>query len=221
MIYKDSGWVCYEHWFRKDDHENKEYRNFDQAREFVRKLRLKSESEWMAYYSGGFRKKEKKPMDIPFFPHQIYRNHGWTSYSDFCGYDTNIDDRLYYSLNSPYRTFEEASEFSRNLGLENKRQWVLYCGGSIDNKEEKPIDIPFWPEVTYWDKGWMSYSDWLGVETITYRNFEDARAFVRGLNIKSREAWRRRCEPSLRNNLPKDIPSSLNIIQEVWVSRLR
>ena len=41
------------------------FRSFSEAREFVRSLELKSQSEWNAYKSG------KRPADIPSNPHQI------------------------------------------------------------------------------------------------------------------------------------------------------
>ena len=44
------------------------YRSFTEAREFARKLNLKSQNEWKAYCKSG-----KKPSDIPSDPWRTYK----------------------------------------------------------------------------------------------------------------------------------------------------
>jgi hypothetical protein len=46
---------------------NKEYRSFEDAREFVHRLQLKSSEEWNEYS-----KSDKKPSDIPADPRWQY-----------------------------------------------------------------------------------------------------------------------------------------------------
>ena len=55
------------------------------------------------------------------------------------------------------------------------------------NEENKPEDIPAYPDGVYKDSGWVSWGDWLGTGRIAnqnkvYRSFDEARAFVHSLD---------------------------------------
>jgi hypothetical protein len=56
----------------------RQYRSFKKARAFVRRLGLKSVSEWRDYCKSG-----EKPADIPANPHDTYANDGWAGYYDW------------------------------------------------------------------------------------------------------------------------------------------
>ena len=58
----------------------KVWRPFDEAREFVRSLQLRNQTEWNEYC-----KSNKKPDDIPSSPDIIYKNDGWISLGDWLG----------------------------------------------------------------------------------------------------------------------------------------
>ena len=59
----------------------KEFRSFEDAREFVRLLNLKSIEDWKEYCKSG-----NKPNNIPANPLQKYKKNGtWTSWGDFLG----------------------------------------------------------------------------------------------------------------------------------------
>ena len=58
----------------------REYRPFEEAREFVRTLGLKSISEWTKYAKSG-----KKPEDIPSTPNGVYKDKGWKGLRDWLG----------------------------------------------------------------------------------------------------------------------------------------
>ena len=75
------------------------WRSFEEARAFVRRLGLKSSSEWFAYCRSG-----KKPNDIPIGPHQVYANAGWIRWSDWLGGDRRYRD---------WRGFDDARAFVR------------------------------------------------------------------------------------------------------------
>jgi excinuclease ABC subunit A len=57
-----------------------EYKSYDEARSFVRKLKLKSTNDWLKYCKSGL-----KPYDIPSNPHNTYNNKGWNGMGDFLG----------------------------------------------------------------------------------------------------------------------------------------
>jgi len=58
----------------------KKFRTFEDARKFVRSLKLKNKNEWEI-----FAKSNKKPTDIPNAVSDVYKNKGWTSWGDFLG----------------------------------------------------------------------------------------------------------------------------------------
>lgn len=68
-----------------------------------------------------------------------------------------------------YRTFEKAREFIQTIGLNNHQEWRVYCKGELTNKPPKPEDIPVNPDRYYKDSGWVSWGDFLGIETIATR----------------------------------------------------
>jgi hypothetical protein len=88
-----------------------------------------------------------------------------------------------------WKPFGEAREYVRGLGLKNGAQWREYCRTS-----EKPADIPSTPYKVYRDK-WIGWGDWLGTGNIhggkrgSWRRFEEAREFVRGLGLKNSKEW--------------------------------
>ena len=58
------------------------YWSFKEARKFVHKLNLKSQSEWSKYCSSG-----KKPIEVPSHPHVVYSKE-WISMGNWLGTGT-------------------------------------------------------------------------------------------------------------------------------------
>ena len=58
-----------------------------------------------------------------------------------------------------------------------------------------PKDIPSNPNITYKNTGWVSYSDWLGIDIVAPQNinfvsFKEAKEFVKDLGLKTSMDWR-------------------------------
>jgi len=117
--------------------QDKQYRPFKEAREFVRKLKLKSKEEWKEYCKSG-----DKPDDIPKVPSQSYKN-------EFKGSGDWLGNWRIANQDKQYRPFKEAREFVRALNLKNQEAWYAYCKSG-----NKPDDIPSDPWITYkeWKK---------------------------------------------------------------------
>ncbi|MDA7509922.1 hypothetical protein N8527_01505 [bacterium] len=64
---------------------SRKYRTFNEARKFVRSLKLKNGEEWKAYKRSG-----KVPIDIPAAPQHAYLKKGWKGMRDWLG--TNADE---------------------------------------------------------------------------------------------------------------------------------
>jgi len=112
------------------------WRPFDEARELVRGLGLKSFVNWRAWLNSG-----NCPVDIPRSPRSVYRDE-WKGFRDF--------------LQRPWRLFGEAREYTRSLGLRTQREWKSWAKG-----EDCPNDIPFSVESVYSDD-WEGWGDFLG-----------------------------------------------------------
>src|SRR5262249_50808091 len=114
-----------------------------------------------------------------------------------------------------WRPFEDARAFVRDLGLKSAVEWTDYCKSG-----KKPDDIPSSPEYIFADAGWAGWGDWLGTGTVSlhfrkYRSFKKARAFARGLGLKSWSEWRNFCKSG---NRPDDIPNAPHMLyaEEGW-----
>ena len=193
--YKEFDWCGFGDWLgtgRVAPH-LKQFREFNEAREFVISLKISSLKEWKTYA-----KSSNRPLDIPSNPHHIYKTDGWISYGDWLGTGRVA------ARNKPFREFTLARDIVRKLRLKNIAEWRKYC------KSGKPDDIPSNPDSVYRRQGWISYGDWLGTNTIAtkmrkFRSYNEAKQFVHSLKILNSSEWRKYCKSG---NKPKDIPSA-------------
>ena len=92
--------------------QDREFWPYGKAREFVRKIGLKSYTEWVAY-----RKSGKLPDYIPQSPNRTYKNKGWIEgkgYGDWLGTGT-IAPQI---KSANFLPWPEAKQKMRNLGEE-------------------------------------------------------------------------------------------------------
>ena len=195
LIYAEDGWVSLADWLGSDKKpRGRPWRSFKKARAFVHTLRLRSVPEWFDYCRSG-----KRPSDIPSNPNLDYAKLGWASWGDWLGTGTISNH------GRRYRSFKKARSFVHSLGFKSLAEWSAYCQSG-----KKPADLPVHPERAYARDGWVSVGDWLGTGRIAdqfrkYRSFYKARAFVRGLKLKSQCDWRVYCKSGTK---PNDIPAN-------------
>lgn len=81
--YAKDGWAGFGDWVGSGNIANsrRKFRSFNNAREFVHRLGLKSSDKWSEYCKSG-----KKPNDIPAHPDRIFADAGWAGYGDWLGY---------------------------------------------------------------------------------------------------------------------------------------
>ena len=194
QIYKNTGWSGMADWLGTENLASHliEYQPFEEAREFVQSLGLKNQKEWYDWA-----KTDKKPDDIPASPGRTYKNNGWIGYGDWLG--TGVIAPRY----KVYRPFEEAREFARSLGLKSSSEWQEWA-----KTDKRPADIPSSPSNNYKNNGWISSGDWLGTGKISdkdkvFRDFEEAKAYVRTLGLSGTTAWN---EWAKSDKKPADIP---------------
>jgi len=168
------------------------YLPFEKAREYVHNQKLKNTREWKKWSKGTLEGKNKRPAFIPSNPDIVYKNDGWISWSDW--------------IRKPIKflSFEEARDFVRALGLSTQTDWQKYYQGKIEGMQ-KPENIPWNPQKIYADK-WNGIKDWLGTD---WRDFKEAREFVRNLGLNGQIEWRLYCKNELDgyDMKPIDIPT--------------
>ena len=104
--------------------------------------------------------------------------------------------------------FSRCRAFARSLKLKSRKEWQAWC----KVPGQRPVDVPSRPDRTYAGVlGWKGYGDFLGTGNTRYGNgesfkpFDEARAFARGLklsNVRAWWAWRK------TKHRPSDIPSN-------------
>jgi superfamily II DNA or RNA helicase len=211
--YANQGWKGYGDWLGtgRIANFNKVYRPFEEARSFARSLKLNTQNEWVKFCKGHFPDKGLLPDDIPASPPQTYRKKGWEGFGDWLGTGRIASQQIVY------RPFEQARSFVHSLELKSEKDWRRYSKGQIPEKGLIPDDIPANPNQTYRHKGWKGMGDWLGTGTIApqlrvFLPFEEARAFVHSLKLKSGDEWNEFCKGKLTQKgiLPPDIPRTPN-----------
>ena len=155
------------------------FREFNDAREFVRSQKISSETLWKKYAKSG-----KKPFDIPSNPVNTYKNE-WKSAGVI-----GLGPRRVADQYKVFKDFTNARSFVQSLNLRNGNEWKEYCKSG-----KKPNDVPANPARRY-KKDWKGMGDWLGTGAIAsfnkkFKTYTASRDFVRGLGIKSLTQWRR------------------------------
>jgi predicted helicase len=134
---------------------------FNEAREFARRLELKSPNEWEAYRVGRLPGKPKMPPKMPSRPDLSYPDE-WIGWHDFLGYSKKLD--------RDWWPFQQARAWVHKLELWRYRpqgggliSWKEYCSGRIPNLPRRPQDnIPTAPDQIYAESGWKGWKDWAG-----------------------------------------------------------
>jgi hypothetical protein len=195
-VYKEAGWIGWSDWLGTRKFASRSLRPFNEAREFVHRLNLKSAADWRQYCARGDR-----PADIPSHPYLVYSKTGWANWGDWLG-TGRVADHL-----RKFRSFHKARAFVRSLGINSETEWREYCRSG-----KKPVDIPASPETAYAESGWSGWGDWLGTgrrRVTGLRPFKKAREFVRNLGLKSKAEWR---EYLKSGEAPNDIPTTPNLM---------
>ena len=148
-VYRHKGWITIGDWLGKGDRhsKNKQWRDFAEARDYVRSLGLSSWPEFISLCRSG-----DLPVDIPTEPRRVYRTSGWKSRGDWLGTNTVA------SINREFLEFEEARKFVRTKDFKNKVEYEAWA-----RSNERPSKIPALPSRTYATTGWLGWGDWLGV----------------------------------------------------------
>ncbi len=188
-MHPDRVYLEFKGWSDFLDFTPRTWMTFTQAREFVRRLRLKNQSEYRAWVVGRLRRRglPARPKSIPANPDHVYAEH-WQGFNDFLG---TAKPR---NVGRTWRPFEQAREYVRSLNLASYLEYRQWSKGELKNKPRFPDDIPAHPYGVYGkEKGWKGMSDFLGskpsAKYVKMWPFPKAREFVRKLKLESRTEY--------------------------------
>ena len=192
VTYRGKGWISMGHWLGTGSvaprlKKHLVYPSFSEAREYTRKLGLKTQKEWDAFCRDEIPGLPAFPRNMSKSPRETYNGRGWKNMSDWLGTDKPSRNRV-------WRPFNDARQFARSLNLSTQKDWNKYCNGEMTGCPPRPSDIPRNPSQVYSE--WCGLRDWLGTKRLSsrdkkYMEFSAARAFARGLMLADRLAWRR------------------------------
>ncbi len=167
------------------------WRTFEEAREFIRSLNLKSYAEWNLYCKNELDNKEIKPFDIPSTPQYIYKLSGWHGIKDWLG----------YKVSDKYLSYSEASIYIQKNKIDSRDKWRKF------SKEKRPKHIPALPNDIYRDKGWIDWQHFFGTAKYSYSK---AKEFARNLNLSTPQEWTDYCQGKKigLKKRPQNIPSN-------------
>jgi very-short-patch-repair endonuclease len=172
-VYKNE-WVSWGEFLSNNNISNskKLFRNYDDSKLYLSEYNLTGYEQFNKWY------KENNIIDIPSNPHIQYKNNGWTSWGDFLS-NNNITNRERSKL---FITYTECKE---NISKENFKN-----AKHFSNWKNRPDYIPSAPSIFYKDKGWISWSDFLGNNVISnrergkrYLSYIDAKSYLSNYNL--------------------------------------
>ena len=180
--YKDQGWKG---WGDFLGHSNDNWAkrkgklSFNEAKEFLKNKGIKSRKDYL---------KKIKEFDWHFLytnPNKPYSKSGWKGFHDYLSYDASKRSQ---EIAKHFMSFPEARNFVRALGLTSGSHWRTWS-----RSPDRPKSIPSNPQRSYKNAGWIGWSDWLGIDTLSgpqkreaFLPFEEARNLVRSKNFSSR-----------------------------------
>ena len=191
--YKNKGWKNWGDFLGTNNVRNIKFWDFNKAKKYLQKYKLKSNKEWRK-----FSKSTERPKGLPGNPDFIYKNTGWVNWSDFLGSE-NIATAKINFLN-----YLELKKLLKNKGIKTKVHWAKWRS---ENKSK--YNIPLYPEISYKNKGWTNWDDFLGIKYISNFNkeflpYSKARQFVCKLKLHSFSEWNTYCKSGKK---PMNIPS--------------
>jgi superfamily II DNA or RNA helicase len=195
-VYKNRGWKSWGDWLGSNyiANQQREYREYGSAKSFIRKLGLKSITEWKNYCKEG-----NKPMDIPNNPDQYYKDKGWSGFGDWLGTGTVAPHKR------QFKSFKEAREYVHSLGIQSSIEWR-----DFSNSDKRPSDIPGNPARVYKNEGWKGFGDWLGGNKVANKDkvfltYSEAKKWAAKLNLKTQKEWNEYFKKNVRpSNIPRN-----------------
>jgi hypothetical protein len=167
---------------------------FIEAHSIVKKLNIKNTNEWRRWI------KNNKQYNIPYNPDIYYKNKGWVNWKHFLNKEFKLD----------FISYDDAKKLIQNENIKNNIQFKKWIKNNIHTK------IPKSPEITYKNKGWKSWGDFLNTNNTYSKNFmtySEAISLLHKLNLKSMKEY---LEYIKNNNI--NLPTNPNVFYDEFTS---
>ncbi len=160
--YKNNGWKSFSEFVGNP--KNIIYFSYEEAREVVSRLGIKSRDEYVN------QKKFKKESKLPSQPDKYYKGRGWINWNHF--------------IRTKYLTYEEAKQAAKKVGIKSRKEYIT------QKQYKKDPLLPSNPEKTYKNKGWKNWPFFFDLKkNEVYELYLDAKASAKKLGIKSMKEY--------------------------------
>lgn len=176
--YKNKGWVNWATFLHKDVSErqlnryHKNFHSYKDAKQWVKDNLVPKGINTGAKFMKGIK---TLPTFIPSHPETVYRDKGWTNWSEFFDNGKYEFQKEHFS-EKEFWDYKKSREWVRlNLRLEgvtNETKWREYVKNPTNLPV--PVGIPRAPKSSYQARGiWVSWNDFLGTinRTGTYKEY--------------------------------------------------
>jgi hypothetical protein len=150
--YNKKGWISWDDYLgiNREKYWKKIFYTYEEAKEVVHKLNIKSRTEWKDKYC----KRNDFNKLLPKDPERKYNKKGWVDWYDFLG----INREEYWK--KIFYTYEEAKKYMHNIGLKSEEEWKEYKKNGL-----KPEFIPSKPRNFYYGE-FKGFMDFLGFKYV-------------------------------------------------------
>lgn len=151
------------------------FRPFEEAREYMRALRLPTSTAFYPWTAS-----DDRPKDIPSNPQVTYKGLGWKSWKDYIGVGRK-------PRTEPWIPYDLARRMVVILGFNDKeyKSWTKNSGC---------LGLPCNPERVYKNKGWKNWTHYLGTPSFSetmYKRHSDP-VYSKWASRGLREYWAKR-----------------------------
>ncbi len=189
---------------------------YEAASEFVQSIGVRSQKQFRKWRRGAMPDLPPVPEDLPANPNNAYHGRGWKTWGEFfrTGY---VSAKL-----QTWKSFTEARDIVRSLGLDTQREWDLWRQNKLPEKGLRPNGVPAFPAQFYATE-WVSWNDWIGKPLRPeWLPFLEARSLARNLKLPGQKAWKRYSAGGMPHlpTRPKNIPTAPDSVYagEGWVN---
>jgi len=185
------------------------YLSYEESKQYLKNFNIKSSTQFYSMVKEGsfIEQIHKRPYN---YFRTKKRNH-WVSWKDFLSIP---DDR------KKYLNYKDAIYIVHKLDIKDQKDWFV----KFRQLNLSELGIPSNPNIIYKNKGWSSYSKWLGINSyrnitnIKYLSYLDCKKFINKNfpEIKNKKSW----VDLDKSKLPLEIPKRPDYIyREIgWIN---
>src|ERR1035437_7209279 len=175
------------------------YYTYEQSKEYLKYFNIKSSYQFYRLLKqGSFNNLVNKR---PYEYYSVNKRNEWVSWEDFLSFSREDVNK------SKYLEFKKSREYISSLGIKSQEEWIKYF--KLNRLSE--LNIPSNPNIIYKNKGWVSLSDWLGlnsyknIKKIEYLNYYECKEYIKSNfpEIKNKVIWTKLDKTRLPLFIPK------------------